>query len=251
LNASLAKNMLRWFGLSLQKRRRTPLEFQPLSVSSTQGKIIELLGAQGVGKTTLSNAIYSHLKSRWLFRHHVDFLPQKQPKAIAIGHLHRKIYFSKIKRIEATSPEPYRSLRLARQMSAVIYESLTISTSKFPRGFILDEGLFKNFPEEILELDLHESLPLWEPRILIHLRARNPDLVVQRYQERAKQRARGSFQHSISQDDIIKRVEESNRLYGLLIERAKEAQIPTITLYAEDDLRNLIKTILEFEKNFA
>ncbi|WP_300064304.1 hypothetical protein [uncultured Roseobacter sp.] len=216
---------------------------------STAGWIVEYIGTQGVGKTTLNNALYKSLRSDWFFR---SDLGQTGPITAAPGmieRLHRDIYFQKIEYLRSKQVDPWESITVTRQMSRVMSESLTILTNDFPRGFIMDESLFKNFPREVLKLASDTPDPLWRNRAFIHLCTRDPDLVISRYQSRVAKRARrGLMQVPPADEDVRTRVEEDKALFDKITERAKAFGCPVIVLYAEDDTQVNIRKILDFEK---
>ena len=166
-----------------------------------------------------------------------------------LEHLHRNIYFRRIKRLKKNETDPWKSITTARQMSKVIGESLTLFGNDFPRGFVLDEGLFKNFPKEVLKLGSDQADPLWTNRAFVYLRARDPDFVVSRYQGRVFERsARGLPQRPPEDDEVRARVAQDNAVFDRIVETAQGFDCPAIVVYAEDDHQDNINRILEFER---
>jgi hypothetical protein len=173
------------FNLKLSRRQAPLSELQSYPLISTSGTTIEFIGTKGIGKTTLYNALPASTKIRWFSR---NVLAGLGPNAVSSGHieqLHRDIYFRKLHRVSTSQLDAWQSITVARQMANVIYDSLMISSHFFPRGFLLEEGLFKNFPEEVLELNDGEAAPLWENRAFIYLCAKDTDAAIARFNGRA------------------------------------------------------------------
>ncbi len=221
-----------------------------MPLTKTSATILEFVGTQAIGKSTLYTACLAAIQSRWYFRHHIEGLSPESTCSDRVDHLHRDIFFNKMHRLEARQLDTMQSATIARQMAFVIRESQFISSHAFPRGFVLEEGLFKNFPEEVLDLGVEDAAPLWENRAFIHLRARDPDLAVARYQGRATDRRnRGIFQHQRSNDEVRSHIEADNLLFDQMIERARALDRPAIVVYAEDNFQCAVQDVLEFEKS--
>lgn len=243
--------LLRKSGFELQQRGHKISELVSQPPCVTAGWTLEFVGSQGIGKTTLNNKLYKPLRSQWFFRSDLGQTSSPNTSSGTLEQLHRKIYFKKIKWLRKNQSDIWKSVTISRQMSRVISESLTILTNDFPRGFILDESLFKNFPHEVLNLAENEAAPLWQKRAFIYLRARDPDFVVSRYQSRVIERARnGLLQSQPTDDEVRVRVEEENALFDTMTERARMFDCPVLVLYAEDNEPENIRKILEFEKTF-
>ena len=245
----LINKLLGLAGFELQRRGHSIADLMARPRSSTAGWIVEFIGTQGVGKTTLNNALYKPFRENWFFR---SDLGQTGPSPSTRGELeeiHRKIYFKKIRRLQKTGANTWKSITIPRQMSRVISESLTILTNDFPRGFVLDESLFKNFPREVLKLTGDVPGPLWQKRSFIYLRTRDPEFVVSRYQSRVEERSqRGMPQIPPSDDEVRARVEKDNVLFDALIAKARAFECPVIVIHAEDDDAENIRKILKFEE---
>ncbi|WP_299964523.1 hypothetical protein [uncultured Roseobacter sp.] len=212
---------------------------------------MEFIGTQGIGKTTLNNALYKPFRAHWFFRFDLGQTGPSATASTAMEQLHRDIYFSKIQYVQQEQTDAWKSITIPRQMSRVISESLTILSNDFPRGFVLDESLFKNFPREVLSLTENGGAALWKQRAFIHLRARDPEFVVSRYQSRVAKRARdGMLQSKPTDADVRARVDQDNALFDTITQKAQTFNCPVIVLYAEDDAQDNIRKILEFEENF-
>jgi hypothetical protein len=247
---SIIKKLLHAAGLEIRPQRYTLAGLQTSPLTKTAGTILEFVGTQAVGKSTLYKACLPTIQSRWYFRHNLEGLNPESITSDRADHLHRDIFFNKMNRLDARQLDTTQSATIARQMAFVIRESLLISSHAFPRGFVLEEGLFKNFPEEVLDLSVEDAAPLWENRAFVHLRARDPDLAVERYQGRATDRRnRGIFQHQRSNDEVRCRIEADNLLFDQMIETARALDCPTFVVYAEDNFQCAVQDVLEFEKS--
>lgn len=214
--------------------------------------IVEFIGTQGIGKSTLFNTCQPSISDRWLFR---DDLRKASPVSVDTGqieYLHHALYLRRIERLCADDLNAWQTILTGRQISRVMYESLFITSHTFPKGFLLEEGLFKNFPQEVLDLSDEEAEPLWKSRAFVHLRARESDLAVARYQRRvAERRDRGIFQHQRSDQEVRSRVEADNMLFDQMVEKAKVFSCPEIVVYAEDSLQDVVQNVLDFERSLC
>lgn len=248
MTAGLNK-LLNLADLELRPRGQTIASLMSYPRLATAGKIIEFIGTQGIGKSTLNNDLHRSLKGNWFFRAHLGQMGPAKSSSGEVERLHRDIYFSRIRHLMKTQADPWKSITTARQMSKVVSESLTILTNDFPRGFILDENLFKNFPREVLELASETSSPLWTNRTFVYLRARDPEFVVSRYQGRVVERSnRGLPLRPPNDAEVRERVACDNEIFDQVIEKARAFDCPVITIYAEDDHQENINKFLEFER---
>lgn len=235
-------------GLELRPRARTLSDQQALPRLTTAGHIIEIVGTQGIGKSTLCNDLQKRLKDRWLFRSDLTQIGPTTTLAPEIEELHRKLYFQRVRQLEKKN-DAWDSIIQSRQAARVISENLTVMTNSFPRGFIFDEGLFKNFPREVLKNRGSTFDLLWTNRALIHLRARDASFVVARYTQRARERAeRGLLQRIPDQSALRSRIETENALFDEMMAIAKDCGCATLLLHAEDKHEENITRILEFER---
>lgn len=240
----------RWLSRLYRAMPSRPLTEYPNLPSS--GLILELMGAQAVGKTTLSNRAYAVLKRDWFFRSHLQKPADAESARAApeVEALLMEIYFGKLRQVGESDMDARRKLTIARQMSRVAEESLTLATHVYPRGFFLDEGLFKNFAREIVQLGAERTAPLWKSRAFVHVRARTPALVAARYQERAaRRRERGGFQHEQSEAELCALIEREDAILERICETARSCGRPCAVVYVEDGLENNIRSILDFERS--
>lgn len=243
---------LRGLGWELKRAQRSLAVLSAESAKSTAGSILEIVGTQGVGKTTLNDRVYHAIRDRWFARGDVDF---KGPSEVGCGQiesLHRDLYFQKVERIRQERHDPWKTVTLARQMSAIAFESLMISTQKYPRGFLLDEGLFKNFPDEVMEVGAEEAMPLWSSRAFVHLRASDPTVAAERYTKRvAQRRESGAAQHEYSAAEVVARVESDTATYDRMCAQAERLGRPVLVLDASQSIDASVESMLAFESSLA
>ena len=249
-NAKILNKLLTPAGLELRSRPRTQAEHQNVPRNETSGRIIEFVGTRGIGKTTLNNEIQQRLKHRWFFRSELEQMGPTTALDSEIQEFHRKLYTQRVELLNKATSDFWHSITLTKQAVRVISESLTTMASDFPRGFFLDEGLIKNFSEEVLSNsdDVPESL--WTGRALIHLRARDSSLVVERYLKRVSERKQHSrLLPTPSKEQLTKQIEKDNNLYDQLLLIAHNCGCDTLTIYAEDPHDENVARILEFERS--
>jgi len=248
--AAFINKLLKATGFEVRQTGRSISELMAQPRRATAGWTLEFIGTQGIGKTTLNNALHKSFRKNWFFRYDLGQTGPSTQSFEELEQLHRDIYFQKLQRVQKTRPDVWNSITVPRQMSRVIGESLTILSNSFPRGFVLDESLFKNFPHEILNLPDTADDILWQKRAFIYLRARDTEFVVSRYQSRVAERARNGLPQIKPEDaDVRARVEKDNTDFDAIFEKARVLGCPSISIYAEDDTQQNISKILEFEKN--
>lgn len=246
--AALLNTLLAPAGLEIRTRARTLAELQTLPRLHSAGRILELVGTQGIGKSTLCNDVQKRLKDRWFFRSDLEQVGPAPTPATDLEDIHGTLYFQRIQWLEQNKNDAWDGITRSRQAARVISESLTLMTNDFPRGFVLDEGLFKNFPREILKHAEPSSNMLWNDRALIHLRARDAGSVVARYVNRMVGRQRrGLLQRVPSEAEILARVEEDNTLFDQMLQIAQSRGCATLQINAEDPHEENIARILDFE----
>lgn len=246
------KKLLNMVGFELRRRRHTISDLKSFPKLATAGSTLEFIGTQGVGKTTLYNACWASIKDRWYLRNDLEGLGPSSVLSGSIERIHRDILFKRINFLNSSDLDPWQSVTYALHAATIVYESLMISTQDFPRGFALEEGLFKCFPEEVLNLCDAEAKPLWKKRAFVYLRARDTDIVLTRFQLRSDERRnREIFQHYRSDHEVRSRIDADNRLFDQILEKAKVFACPLIVINAEDRLQDAVKDVLEFERSLS
>lgn len=249
--AAFLNRILTPTGFEIRARARTLSEQQSLPRLDTAGHIIEFVGTQGIGKSTLCNAVQKRLCDRWFFRSDLNQTGPAPGPAIEIEDIHAKLYFQRICQLKNGEDDAWQNITRSQQAARVIGENLTLMTNAFPRGFILDEGLFKNFPQEVLKATQNTSFDaFWQNRALIHLRAHDAASVIERYTARAAERQqRGLLQRTPDEKTLRARIEAENTLFDEMMETARNRGCATLLLLAEDTHENNIARIVEFERS--
>ncbi|MEL6957321.1 MAG: hypothetical protein AAGL89_00050 [Pseudomonadota bacterium] len=247
---SLINSALGRIGLELRKSGRRIADLKALPQSPSSGWMVEFIGTQGIGKTTLNNAVYKYFKDDWFLRSDLNQTGPAPTASKDLEDLHQNLVFMKLARLKEEKSGAWRTITLTRQMSKVAGESLTMLSNSFPRGFILDESIVKNFPREVLSLPDDVTAPIWNKRALIHLRARELDFVVARYQSRVAERAqKGLLQNAAEDDQVRARVEADNAIFEQICKKAESFGCPVLTVFADDDHQEIVRKIVAFEKS--
>lgn len=217
--------------------------------TATAGWILEIIGTEGIGKTTLNNALAGQLRKTWFLRHSLEQFGPAADGDPELEALHRDIYLHMVEKVIREEMDPWKTITLLRQKGRVISESLMIQTHPFPRGFVLDEGLCKGFPREVLDLASDSPDPLWHKRAFVYLKAENAEVAVRRYQGRVQERdERGLPLSAPSDDHVRERIAEQTSLYDRIIDIAGAFGCPTLTINAEAPLEACKAQFLEFER---
>lgn len=236
-------------GLEVRRRPRILSELEKLPPSPTRGLQVEIIGSEGVGKSTLAAGLFPHLRRDWLFRSDLLSLGPGGRHDDEIARLHRDLYMRLVDRLRQDQSDPWRTITLLRQKGEVLAESLTIATHDFPRGFFHEEGLVKGLPEEILALPDEVARPLWEKRVFVYLRTEDPDLIVSRYQGRAAaRRSRGLPIELQSDAEIRERAETFIAVFDRVLDRARAFGCPALVLSPEDRTELNVGRVLAFER---
>lgn len=251
----LSKEILKKFAdLAGLEVRRKPLgrnDWGSLPKARTAGLIIEFVGPQGIGKTTLHSTVFERVREHWFSRRALQGRFPLSKASAHIAALHNDVLFRRMDRLENSNLTAWRRIQRAEQMARVAKESLLLSGSDFPRGFMFEEGLFKNFPQEILDIEAQAAKELWSNRIFIFLRARDPGVVVSRWLARSAERGHVlEYRHSVN-EEVRNRVENESVLYDRLMRRAKSLGRPVLTLDAEDSVQHNARMILDFEREIG
>ena len=236
-------------GLELRRRPDTMASLLAQTPTATAGWILEIIGTEGIGKTTLNNALAGKLRKTWFLRHSLEQFGPAADGDPELEALHRDIYLHMVDKVTQEETDPWKTITLLRQKGRVISESLTIQTHPFPRGFVLDEGLCKGFPREVLDLASGSPDPLWHKRAFVYLRADDIEVALRRYQGRVQKRDERGLPISIPTDaHVLERLREQTDLYDRIIDTATAFGCPTVTIKAEAPLKTCKAQFLEFER---
>lgn len=245
---TVVNRLLGMSGYELTRPADTIAKLRRQARTSSAGWIVEFIGSEAIGKTTLQSALFKHLRKTWFFSFNLGQAGPAPEADQEIERLHREICLRFVQDLERRAPDPWRMVTLLRQKGMVLSESLTMLTHDFPRGFIVDEGLFKGFPCEVLDLASEGPDVLWRRRAFIHLRATSSEVAVSRYLGRMAERGGRNLPQTVpSEQDVRARVERDTQLFERLCEKADSFGCPVITLHAEVSTAENVRRVLEFE----
>ena len=217
----------------------------------TSGKILEFIGTTGIGKTTLFNKTMSKLRSRWLFAYHLGFFKRKTLRSETDEILMRVLKNRTEKIYSSTSFCPWHSLLDLKLSVRVMHETMTVAQSEFPKGFAFDEGLFRHFPAEIVQLGDEIPVELWKNRAFVYLQAQTPETALSRLKSRKRTTAQIESQRVISDDQILLRITNDQEMFRSIVDRALSFGCPVIVIDAENPHEDSIKKVLDFESSLS
>jgi hypothetical protein len=244
----MVRSALQTLGIEVRRASR-PSAVRADARRPSAGLILEFVGTQGVGKSTLFRETLGKRRAEWFFRDHLRDLPIATPGEPWSLRVHRALLFNKTAAIHDSEFDAWQCSYAVGATAQIVRESLYLSSETFSRGFALDEGLFKNLTREVLALDQADADPLWKGRALIYVRAREVETVVRQYQARLDQRRRrGWFQHAVSVDWIAERARADGQVNARLIAEARRRGVPHLVVDAEDPQRENVREIHGFEE---
>lgn len=215
----------------------------------TKGHSIEFIGPSGVGKSTLFEEIKNRTAGEWYFREKLPGLTLKHNQDMMDGGLHWKVLFAKSVNLEERLLNGFRKAKLMRYFSEVILHDLHLIYGLSDRGFLLEEGICHNFSKELNDLPDDDFKKIMAGRALVYLKPKNSSIVVKRIRERAKNGGHIVTHHIGLTDNQLREIAETNMTnFDTLTSRAQAIGIPVCTVYAEDDINQSAKTLLDFER---
>lgn len=222
--------------------------FSVYGKKDTSGITLEFIGTSGVGKTTLFRGCLRKLRSRWFSSYHLDFLTRSvrscEPDEILMQILKRNIE----KILNSDSFCPWHSLLDLNLSVRVMHETMLIAQKTHPMGFAFDEGLFRHFRAEILEMTDDSSVELWEKRAFVYLQARSPETALSRLKARRMKLAPKHSQRELTDDQILSRIARDQQMFQSILDRARSFGCPVLVLDAEEPIQQSIEKVLKFER---
>ena len=215
----------------------------------TSGKILEFIGTSGAGKTTLFNRSMTRLKNRWFFAYHMDLFKRKAPPS-QVDEILMQILQKRIENINSSESFcPWHSLLDLKLSVRVMHETMVVAHSAYPKGFAFDEGLFRHFTAEILQLDDLCLVDLWKNRAFVYLRARTPETALARVKSRTEKLTQLERQRDRTDDQILFRIVQEQEMFQSIIDKAATFDCPVLVIDAEDPFEDSVNRVLDFESS--
>lgn len=212
--------------------RRRPEHADPRPCA---GRILELIGPSGVGKSTLFRSASQDLAGDWFLPcDAAELVLDRLDQPPELMEVQRRLLFAKAQRLHRESRDFWVFAGRLRYGAQVAERDL-LMRRRLPRGFALDEGLFQVFAEELVELDDADWSLAVQRRALVVLLADDADVVAVRALERHRERlAGGQFRHPTTLDALRRKAERSGACFRRLAARAQASGNEVLLLRAED-----------------
>lgn len=240
---SAAGGLLAALGIGVH-RLPGSLDLQRRAHSPSAGRVLEFVGPGGAGKTTVFDAAAGRLRARWFLTRHALQLAAPGPADPALEAIHRRLFFAKTRNAEDYGWDIVTTAEIVRYSALVMEKNLFLMSGRYPRGFALDEGICRFYPEEIPALPPVQAARLLAGRALVMVRPDAPETVMARHA--ARHAARDGATADAGR--LRARVEKDMRLFDRLAGVARAQGCPVLTLRAEDPCDANAGRVLAFER---
>ena len=133
----------------------------------------------------------------------------------------------------------------------VMRETMLVTQSPQPTGFAFDEGFFRHFPAEILQLGDELPVQLWKNRAFVYLRARTPETALTRLRSRTMTLVNIHHQRSRSDVQILSSIVQDQEMFQSIVDRGASYGCPVLVINAESPIQESIQKVLEFESSLS
>jgi energy-coupling factor transporter ATP-binding protein EcfA2 len=245
----IVKDLFRKFGFNIKYTGSRSRLLKDRN-NRTFKKYVEFIGPSGSGKTTVLNEVKNNIKEDWLFRQDLRRIPINLNGNDFDSEAHSKILFAKSKYLEDSGLTVYQKTRLLRYFAKIILFDLKMLKGNAQKGFFLDEGIFHNFPEELLGLNDREFKNLVSGRNLILIKPENGVTVVEHLKNRKNETGRVAIPHSgLSDDALLLNINRNVSIFNRLAKRAESCGTAVVHLIMEDGIKYNAQIVAAFEEN--
>ena len=229
------------------------------ALPESRGVHVELIGPQGIGKTTTLEAIPAEIRSRWLLRPELDrarHAPDVQARVLAAQHpslpVYRDLIGLRTAHLMASALGSYALARALRKDAEFIMQDIFARAVPQPRGVLLDEGLAQVFGDQIAALPEAKARRIMAGRALVFLMPQAPQTAVARVRARAAGTGYLADMHGGLDDAALARwaVRRQAPLEALA-RLATRLALPVLRLRAEDALADNANALAAFAVGLA
>ncbi|MEP1356261.1 MAG: hypothetical protein ABJX32_04315 [Tateyamaria sp.] len=233
------------------RREYNPDSLKKFSRKRSAGKVLEFIGPSGIGKSTLLYAIRGELSKDWFLPHHAASLFHVAFKETDNSFdSHRQLLLNRVARIDRNQRDFWTLATSVRYGAQVASTDIAIR-SDFPRGFVLDEGLFQIFSGDFSELDKGALEKLCAGRSLVFLSAHRPETIAERRMARNGRRHSGADRSREDVSGQSARAEISLQHFSSFADKMRDLGADVLTLFAEDENALNLEKVLDFSKRIC
>lgn len=231
---ALIRRGLARFGYEL-RRKPDQRRLERADPKRSAGRILEMVGPSGIGKSTLFNAVSQDLGRDWFLpRDAAELVLDRLDGASALEAVQRQLLFAKAQRLQRESFDFWVFAGRLRYGAQVAERDMLMRRPRV-RGFALDEGLIQVFSQELMDLDDADWALALQQRALVVLLAEDSDVVAARALERhRKHLALGLFRHPTTRDALRRQAEKSAECIRRVAARAEASGNKVLHLRAEE-----------------
>ncbi len=233
-------------GYDLQ-RRPDPSRLAAASPADTSGLVIEFIGAEAVGKSTLCRALLSSGPRRWFYTRDLSDLALTDLDHPAdVQEVLKELFLRRIEQDHRRN-DLWVMSGMAQWNARVIQQDV-LMRRRFPRGFLVDEGVFKQFAPEIARLAARSLRTLLRGRAVVLVDTDDAELLARRHMDRhATWKAEGRFKHPTSFDSLLSQSAAMLKVHRRVFEMVSDCGSPCLRLRIEDGAERNLAALKAFE----
>lgn len=212
-----------------------------------KNKIVEFVGASGIGKSTLFHLAKEKLSVQWKFSYpNVDFKGDVFDEKIS--KIHWNLLKNKSTNVDNLLFADLRKLQLTSYFNRVLLNNLMMVDENNQQGFFIDEGLCHNFSKELQELNDDELSIILRNRFLIYVKTDDPLIVVSQIRKRSNEGGHTVYHHNgLNDSQLLDLVVHSMKQFESFFKRVEKIRVPFCCIKIEDGLEVNTCKIVQFE----
>jgi len=236
----MAKSILFKQGYQISKVHARPMHTLRAD-HSHRGKVIEFIGPSGVGKTYLFEKSRTSLRAHWKpvttpigFKVHFGFAPP-----------YWSLLTPMAQRLTERSLNDYQRAGLLQYYSSIIAAELEMSTQLARSSFMLDEGIFHNFSEQLMELEDSAFSMATSSRAIILVLPSRPETVMERRSQRFPE-GDPLDTPDLTNAEQLELIESNCAALAALAARAETFGVKCLRIAAEDPTEKTLASVTAF-----